>query len=112
MSGQSPPRQYPTELKEELVLRLENILFTYELARRLEGTKVTANCLSPGPTRTNFGRDLRGRPALFHLALAPLKRLPFLFSSAEKGAQTQIYLASSPEVARLSGRFFFRRRES
>jgi NAD(P)-dependent dehydrogenase (short-subunit alcohol dehydrogenase family) len=91
--------------------KLENILFTYELARRLQGTNATANCLSPGPTVTNFGDNLRGTPALFHVILAPLKRIPGLFCSAEKGAQTQIYLASSPDVATLSGRFFLYRRE-
>lgn len=91
--------------------KLANILFTYELARRLEGTSVTANCASPGPTLTRFGDNLQGGPALFHPILAPLKRIPFLFYSAEKGAETQIYLASSPEVAKLSGRYFFRGRE-
>jgi NAD(P)-dependent dehydrogenase (short-subunit alcohol dehydrogenase family) len=91
--------------------KLENILFSYELARRLEGTSITANCLSPGPTVTHFGDNLQGTPALLHLILAPMKRIPFLFSSAEKGAQTQIYLASSPDVATLSGRFFLFGRE-
>lgn len=91
--------------------KLANILFTYELARRLAGTSVTANCASPGPTVTHFGDNLRGMPALFHLILAPLKRIPSLFYTAEKGAETQIYLASSPEVAKLSGRYFFRGRE-
>jgi NAD(P)-dependent dehydrogenase (short-subunit alcohol dehydrogenase family) len=91
--------------------KLENIVFTYELARRLEGTSVTANCLSPGPTVTNFADNLRGTPALFHLILAPLKRIPFLFYSAEKGAKTQIHLASSPELVGISGRFFLRGRE-
>jgi NAD(P)-dependent dehydrogenase (short-subunit alcohol dehydrogenase family) len=89
--------------------KLENILFTYELARRLEGGKVTANCVSPGPTVTRFGDDLRGLPGLFFLAV---KRIPFLLQSAEKGAGTQIYVASSPDVAGLSGRFFAKGRES
>jgi NAD(P)-dependent dehydrogenase (short-subunit alcohol dehydrogenase family) len=91
--------------------KLENVLFTYELARRLEGTSVTTNCLSPGPTVTNFADNLQGMPALFHLILAPMKRVPFLFYGAEKGAETQIYLASSPELAGISGRFFLRGRE-
>jgi retinol dehydrogenase 14 len=89
--------------------KLENILFTYELARRLEGGSVTANCVSPGPTVTHFGDDLPGLPGLFFLIL---KRIPFLLQSAEKGAETQIHLASSPEVAALSGRFFMKGRES
>ncbi|HKX09332.1 MAG TPA: SDR family NAD(P)-dependent oxidoreductase [Stellaceae bacterium] len=91
--------------------KLANILFTYEFARLLAGTSVTANCASPGPALTNFGANLRGMPALFHLILAPIKRIPFLFYGAEKGAETQVYLASSPEVANLSGRYFFRGRE-
>jgi NAD(P)-dependent dehydrogenase (short-subunit alcohol dehydrogenase family) len=91
--------------------KLANILFTYELARRLAGTNVTTNCASPGPSVTDFGGNLRGMPALVHLILAPLKRIPFFFHSAEKAAQTQIHLASSPDVARLSGRYFFRGRE-
>jgi NAD(P)-dependent dehydrogenase (short-subunit alcohol dehydrogenase family) len=89
--------------------KLENILFTYELARRLEGSKVTANCVSPGPTVTHFGDDLGGAAGLFFLIV---KRIPFLLQSAEKGAETQIYLASSPDVAALSGRFFVKGRES
>ena len=91
--------------------KLANILFTYELARRLKGAAVTANCLSPGPTLTKFGDNLHGAPALVHLLLGPLKRIPGLFASADKGAETQVYLASSPELATVSGRFFFRGRE-
>jgi retinol dehydrogenase-14 len=87
--------------------KLENILFTYELARRLEGTAAAANCLSPGPTLTRFGDNLRGLPGLFPKLM---KRLPF-FVSAELGARTSIYLACSLEVAGLSGRFFFHERE-
>src|SRR5579859_1049749 len=49
--------------------KLGNILFTYELARRLAGTGVTANCLSPGPTMTRFGDEMRGLPALFPLLM-------------------------------------------
>lgn len=88
--------------------KLANILFTYELARRLKGTKVTANCLSPSPTRTRFGDNMRGLPALFPLVM---KRVPFLFASPEKGARTSVYVASSPGIAGLSGRFFLRYRE-
>ena len=88
--------------------KLENILFTYELARRLDGRGITVNCLSPGPTRTRFGDDMRGLPALFPLVM---KRIPFLFTTPEKGAFTSLYLASSREVAGISGRFFLRGRE-
>jgi NAD(P)-dependent dehydrogenase (short-subunit alcohol dehydrogenase family) len=88
--------------------KLENILFTYELARRLEGTSTTANCVSPGATRTRFGDNLRGLPRLMPLVM---KRIPLLFGSPENGARTSIYVASSPELAGVSGRFYLRCRE-
>jgi NAD(P)-dependent dehydrogenase (short-subunit alcohol dehydrogenase family) len=87
--------------------KLENVLFTFELSRRLAGTGVTANCLFPGPTRTRFGDNLDGLAALFPLFM---QNFPFL-ASPEKGARTTIYLASSPEVAGITGRFYFRCRE-
>lgn len=87
--------------------KLENILFTFELGRRLAETRVTANCLSPGPTKTRIGSNMDGLPALFPLFI---RSFPF-FATPEKGAQTSVYLASSPDVAGVTGRFFFRRRE-
>ena len=89
--------------------KLENILFTYELARRLEGTNTTVNCVSPGPTATGFGGNMRGVQALFP---AIMKRIPFLFGSPEKGARTSVYVATAHELAGKSGRFFFRCRET
>jgi len=89
--------------------KLGNILFTYELARRLEGTGTTANCLSPGPTRTPFGSNMKGLPGLFPRLM---KRIPFLFVSPERGAETPVYAACSQEAAGLSGRFFLRLRET
>ena len=83
--------------------KLATILFTYELARRLEGTGVTANCLHPGVVSTNLARD---RNPLFG-AMARL-----LFTRAEKGAQTSIYVASSPEVEGKSGKYFVKQRET
>ncbi len=78
--------------------KLANVLFTYELSRRLEGTRVTANTLEPGFVKTNMA-------------------VPFPFSifssmrvSAEEGAQTAIYLASSPDVEGVSGKFFNHKR--
>jgi NAD(P)-dependent dehydrogenase (short-subunit alcohol dehydrogenase family) len=80
--------------------KLAVVLFTYELARRLEGTQVTANALHPGFVATNIGRNNRW---LFRL-VAPLIKLIAL--SPEEGAQTSIYLASSPEVAEVTGKHF------
>ncbi|MFW5748470.1 MAG: SDR family oxidoreductase [Chloroflexota bacterium] len=86
--------------------KLENILFTYELARRLgaEGADVTANCLHPGLVDTGFGKNNNGFIGALSKVLVSLMK-PFQLS-AEKGAETQIYLASSPEVEGVSGQYF------
>jgi NAD(P)-dependent dehydrogenase (short-subunit alcohol dehydrogenase family) len=82
--------------------KLANILFTYELARRIEGTGVTANALHPGFVRTSFLEALNEAPAGWLL-----KKVGGLISlSPEQGARTSIYLASAPEVAGVSGRYF------
>lgn len=83
--------------------KLANILFTYELARRLAGTGVTANVLWPGIFKSNFGRNTPGVPLLFRI-LGPLV-WPFL-TSPEKAAETPLYLATSPEVEGVSGKYF------
>ena len=80
--------------------KLANIMFTYALARRLEGKGVTANCLHPGVVATGFGHNTPG----FISTLLNLAR-PFLITP-DKGAATSIYLASSPEVAAVSGQYF------
>ena len=85
--------------------KLANVLFTYELARRLEGSGVTVNCGVPGVTRTNFGREDSG-PVM--RLLTPLAR-PFM-RSPEQGADTPLYLASSPEVEGVTGGYFAGRR--
>jgi NAD(P)-dependent dehydrogenase (short-subunit alcohol dehydrogenase family) len=80
--------------------KLENILFTRELARRLQGTGVTANCLHPGVVATRFGHESGG-------VLQPfLKALQIFAISPEKGAETIVYLASSPDVANVTGEYF------
>jgi NAD(P)-dependent dehydrogenase (short-subunit alcohol dehydrogenase family) len=80
--------------------KLMAIMWTYALARRLQGTNVTANTLHPGVVATNFGKDAGGMwPAMFTV-LAPFETSP------EKGARTAIYLASAPEVAEISGTYF------
>jgi retinol dehydrogenase-12 len=82
--------------------KLMNILFTYELARRLEGSGVTVNALHPGFVATSMGRDNRG---VYRLAirLAQLVAMP-----PAEGAQTSIYLAASPQVAGVTGKYFVR----
>ncbi len=87
--------------------KLADILFTRELARRLEGTAVTANCAHPGLVRTRFGRETR----LPMRAAVTLAR-PFMLSP-RRGARTIVYLATSPQVAGATGGYYVksRRRE-
>jgi NAD(P)-dependent dehydrogenase (short-subunit alcohol dehydrogenase family) len=80
--------------------KLANILFTYELARRLAGTNVTVNCLHPGSIATGLGAN----NGLASKIVMPLLR-PFM-KGPEQGALTQIYLASSPEVEGVTGKYF------
>ncbi|MFZ4816813.1 MAG: SDR family oxidoreductase [Phototrophicaceae bacterium] len=82
-----------------------NIIFTYELSKRLTGTGVTVNCLHPGVVRTNFGSQTGG---LFGMVWSKLAR-PFEMSP-EQGAQTIIYLASSPEVDGITGRYYAKKK--
>jgi NAD(P)-dependent dehydrogenase (short-subunit alcohol dehydrogenase family) len=82
-----------------------NILFTYELAERLEGTGVVANCVHPGGVNTNFGDDNRSPGILLFRAFKPFMRTP------EQGADTVIYLASSPEAAEMNGMYLTDREE-
>jgi retinol dehydrogenase-14 len=81
--------------------KLANLLFTYELARRLDGSGVTANALHPGVVRTAFGAE---DPGTLQRLFVPLVR-PFL-KSPEQGAVTSIRLASSPELEHVSGQYF------
>jgi len=80
--------------------KLCNILFTRELARRLAGTGVTANCLHPGFVTTRFGDEAGG---LLSFGLRVAKRFAL---SPQQGAETLVYLASSPEVAGVTGTYF------
>lgn len=82
--------------------KLANLLFTYELARRLEGTGVTVNALHPGLVASNFGTNNRG--------LFPLVK-PFVNWFAvtnEEGARTSVYLASAADVEGVTGQYFAR----
>lgn len=97
------PRHY-RGLRAYSQSKLANLLFTLELARRLEGTGVTVNALHPGFVATNIfaANGVPGwvmRQSARWFAITP-----------EQGAETSIYLASSPEVATISGRYFYRRR--
>jgi len=87
--------------------KLANILFTQELARRLAGTGVTANSLHPGTVATGFARD---DDASGLLAFG-VKLIKPLILTPEKGARTSVFLASSPEVAGVTGRYFVKCRE-
>jgi retinol dehydrogenase 12 len=85
--------------------KLMNVLFTYELSRRLEGSGVTANALHPGFVASGFGKN---NGLLFRLAM-PLAQLGAI--SPQEGARTSIYLASSPEVESVSGKYFTKEKE-
>lgn len=80
--------------------KLCNILFTRELARRLEGTRVTANSLHPGFVSTGFGKTYGGYISLLIKGLRPF------MIGVEEGAKTQVWLASSPEVQGITGKYF------
>jgi NAD(P)-dependent dehydrogenase (short-subunit alcohol dehydrogenase family) len=83
--------------------KLALTLFTYELARRLKGSGVTVNAVHPGVVKTNLGRDMdwfsRGFTKIF-------------FTSPVKGAATSIYVASSPEVEGITGKYFANKKET
>jgi NAD(P)-dependent dehydrogenase (short-subunit alcohol dehydrogenase family) len=85
--------------------KLASVMFTNELARRLAGTGVTANCLHPGVVRTNFGSEDQAR---FFAVISRVTR-PLLKTPAQ-GAQTAIYLASSPDMDGITGQFFANRK--
>ncbi len=80
--------------------KLCNILFTYELARRLEGSGIAVNALHPGLVQTNIARNngLLGRFVNFFIGARGV--------DADKGAETLVHLASSPQVEEVTGKFF------
>jgi NAD(P)-dependent dehydrogenase (short-subunit alcohol dehydrogenase family) len=85
--------------------KLANVLFTYHLAKQLEGSRVTVNCLHPGLVRTGFGRDQRGL-----MSIAYQIGGPFMISS-DKAARAVIYLSTSPELERVTGKYYSRGKE-
>jgi NAD(P)-dependent dehydrogenase (short-subunit alcohol dehydrogenase family) len=84
--------------------KLMNLLFTYELVRRLEGTGVTVNGVHPGFVNSGFAKNNGG---LVRVGMNLIGRLVAI--TPEQGAQTLIYLASSPEVEGVSGKYFVKR---
>jgi NAD(P)-dependent dehydrogenase (short-subunit alcohol dehydrogenase family) len=85
--------------------KLANVLFTYELARRVDKRKITANVLHPGVIASGFGQTYGG-PTAFFVKLAR----PFFASPAE-GAKTSVFLASAGEVEGVTGKYFSKSRE-
>jgi NAD(P)-dependent dehydrogenase (short-subunit alcohol dehydrogenase family) len=81
--------------------KLANMLFSYELARRLKGTSVTANALHPGVVSTSFGAE---DPATVQRIFIPFLRR--FIKSPARGAATSIHLASAPELEQVTGRYF------
>ncbi|MFX0108652.1 MAG: SDR family oxidoreductase [Candidatus Hodarchaeota archaeon] len=87
--------------------KLMSLMFTYELARRLEGTGVTANAVHPGFVATNLGSNMGGlRNKVMFKLVRPMQISP------QKGAATSVYVASSPELENVSGAFFAKEQET
>jgi NAD(P)-dependent dehydrogenase (short-subunit alcohol dehydrogenase family) len=86
--------------------KLANVIFTYELARRLQGTQVTANCLDPGHVKSDIGvyKDGGFAQFVFRTLLRPIHKTP------EEGADTSVYLAMSAEVKGITGKYFANRK--
>jgi NAD(P)-dependent dehydrogenase (short-subunit alcohol dehydrogenase family) len=84
--------------------KLANILFTRELARRLQGERVTANCLHPGVVASRFADEAGG------WITRAIGMVRWFAISPEQGADTIVYLATSPEVAGVSGEYFAKRK--
>lgn len=82
-----------------------NILFTAELAKRLKGTGVTANCVSPGFVRTNLGRDVSGFMKIFLRVMQPFMVSP------QKGAEIPVYVAAASELREITGCYFEGKKE-
>jgi NAD(P)-dependent dehydrogenase (short-subunit alcohol dehydrogenase family) len=85
--------------------KLANILFTRELARRIAGSGVAANCLHPGFVATRFGH---GNGVLMRTAIRVAQQFGAI--SVEEGAETIVYLASAPDVATASGGYYYKSR--
>ena len=80
--------------------KFANVLFTLELAERLKGTGITANCLQPGTIRTGIWRNI---PFPLNIFFAPVK---MFFKTVEEGARTTLYATVAPELEEVTGKFF------
>ena len=89
-----------TSWKAYSLSKLANILFTFELAKRLKGTNITVNCMHPGVVNTGFGKDITGIWRLF----SPI--MGIFFRNPEKGAETIVWLATSQDVEAVNGQYF------
>ena len=89
--------------------KLANVMFAYELARRLRGTNIASNALDPGSVATNFGRNNGFVRWMRNIVYQSLKRD---LVSPRKGAEGIVYLASSPALEGVSGRYFYRTGEA
>ena len=87
--------------------KLANVMFTYELARRLDGTKVTATVLHPGFVATGFGHNNGG---LMRTGMNVIQKIAA--KRPEQGAETSVYLASSPAVEGVTGKYFSSKKET
>jgi len=85
--------------------KLANVLFSYELSRRVHGMNLSVNAMHPGGVATNFFNNIKGPIGAVTRLFAPLMRTP------EQGADTVVWLASSPEVEGVAGRYFADRKE-
>lgn len=88
--------------------KLANLYFTYELASRLQSSKITVNAVDPGGVATNFSRNNGLIPWMKHY-LSYILNLKLI--SPQKASETVVYLASSDEVSRISGKYFFEKKE-
>ncbi len=97
LQGQGSYKGWPAYCKSKLC----NVMFTYELARRLEGSATTVNCLHPGFVNSNFGNNNK---TSIRMGLTTAKVIGAI--NVRNGAKTSIYLASSVEVESVSGKYF------
>jgi NAD(P)-dependent dehydrogenase (short-subunit alcohol dehydrogenase family) len=100
--GVNPYGGYPNYQRSKLM----NILFSYELAHRLKDSPITVNCLHPGFVASKFGHNNSGLKVAFLKLAQKLKAI-----TVEEGAETSIFLASSPEVEETSGKYYYKMRE-